>query len=157
VRRANDLPIRVDGVAGLLALEGREIGVTGWRLVTQEDVSAFGAITGDEYWLHVDPERAAESRFGGTIAHGYFTLSLGPGFMYELWTLEGISAGVNYGLDKVRFPAPVPIGQRVRMRARLDHVEELGDGAGFGVTQTFELEGQTKPVCVAAWLARVFT
>lgn len=150
-------PIRVDGIAGLEALEGREIGVSDWRRVTQEDVSAFGAVTGDEYWLHVDPERAATSRFGGTIVHGYFTLSLGPGFMYELWLLEGIGAGVNYGLDKVRFPAPMPVGERVRMRARLTAVERLGDSARLGVTQTFEREGEEKPVCVADWLARVFS
>jgi acyl dehydratase len=135
---------------------GREIGVTDWRTVTQEEVSAFGRITGDEYWLHLDPERAAAGPYGTTVAHGFFTLSLGPGLMRELWTLDGIDAGVNYGLERVRFPAPLPVGARVRMRARVESVEVLESGARMVISQVFEREGSEKPVCVAEWVSRVF-
>jgi acyl dehydratase len=140
----------------LHARVGEELGVSSWLDVTQEDVSAFARITGDEYWLHTDPDRAAQTPFGGTIAHGFFTLSLAPRFMYEVLTVDGIAMTVNYGMQRVRFPAPLPVGSRVRMRIRLESLEDAEDGATSTMLLTFEREGSVKPVCVAEWLGRYF-
>jgi len=136
---------------------GRELGVSDWHLVTQEAIDEFARVTGDDQWIHVDVERAKESPFGGTIAHGYYTLSLAPRFSYDMFTFEGFAFGVNYGLNRVRFPAPMPVGGRVRMRATLAAVEELPGGAQITTELTFEREGGEKPVCVAESLARVYT
>jgi acyl dehydratase len=150
-------PTRIDGLAGFQARLGEEIGVSDWHRVTQEDVSAFGALTGDEYWIHVDPARAAATPFGGTIAHGFFTLSLAPRFMDALVAVDGVAFGVNYGADRLRFPAPMPVGERVRMRARLTAVDP--GPAGFRTTMrlTFEREGGDRPVCVLDWLGHYAT
>lgn len=136
---------------------GRELGVSDWYEVTQETIDRFADVTGDHQWIHVDPERAAQTPFGGTIAHGLFTLSLGPKFSYEIMDMQGFAFGVNYGYDRVRFPAPLPVGQKVRMRATLTKVEDVPGGIQITVTQTFEVEGGEKPVCVAESLARLFT
>lgn len=136
---------------------GRELGVSDWHLVTQEAIDEFARVTGDDQWIHVDVERAKESPFGGTIAHGYYTLSLAPRFSYDMFTFEGFAFGVNYGLNRVRFPAPMPVGGRVRMRAALASVEEITGGAQLTTELTFEREGGEKPVCVAESLARVYT
>jgi acyl dehydratase len=135
---------------------GRELGVSDWHLVTQEAIDEFARVTGDDQWIHVDVERAKESPFGGTIAHGYYTLSLAPRFSYDMFKFEGFAFGVNYGLNRVRFPAPMPVGGRVRMRATLASVEEIPGGAQITSDLTFEREGADKPVCVAESLARVY-
>jgi len=136
---------------------GQELGTSRWHEVTQEAIDAFAEVTGDHQWIHVDPERARETPFGGTIAHGYYTLSLAPMFSYEMFALEGFAFGVNYGLNRVRFPAPLPVGSKVRMRALLKGVEEIPGGAQITVELTFETEGGQKPVCVAEALSRVYT
>ena len=136
---------------------GEELGVSDWHLVTQESIDRFAEVTGDDQWIHVDVERARESPFGGTIAHGYYTLSLAPRFSYDMFKIEGFAFGVNYGLNKVRFPAPMPVGDRVRMRAVLKAVDDVPGGAQITTELTFEREGSDKPVCVAESLARVYT
>lgn len=138
------------------AAVGQELGVSDWYEVTQETINQFAQVTGDHQWIHTDPEKAAQTPFGGTIAHGLFTLSLGPKFSYEVMDMQGFAFGVNYGYGKVRFPAPVPVGKRVRMRAALTNVDDVPGGIQITVTQTFEVEGGEKPVCVAESLARLF-
>jgi acyl dehydratase len=149
--------LTLTGVDEIRAQVGRELGVSDWHEVTQDSVNEFAQATGDDYWIHLDPERAAETPFGGTIAHGYYTLSLGPMFTYAMFALEGFLLGVNYGVNRVRFPAPMPVGGRVRMRAKLLSAEEVPGGLQLTVEQTFEREGGEKPVCVAEALTRVFT
>jgi acyl dehydratase len=136
--------------------EGTEIGVSDWHTVTQEDINTFAEVTGDTYFIHTDPEKAKDTPFGGTIAHGYYTLSLGPKLSHTLVTYEGFAFGVNYGTNKVRFPAPLPVGDRVRMRMKLARVEEIPGGAQITTEQTFEREGSEKPVCVVESLTRVY-
>jgi acyl dehydratase len=149
--------LTLNGLDEVRAWVGKELGVSEWHQVTQEDIDAFADVTGDHQWIHVDPERAAATPFGGTIAHGYYTLSLAPRFIYAMYTLEGFAFGLNYGLNKVRFPAPLPVGDRVRMRASLLSVDEIPGGAQMVVQFTFEREGGDKPVCVAEALTRVYT
>jgi acyl dehydratase len=144
------------GLEGLREAEGRELGVTEWREITQADVDAFAEATGDHQWIHVDPERAAASPLGGTIAHGLLTLSLAPAMTASLLSFEGFAFALNYGYDRVRFPAPLPVGARLRMRATLASVQDIPGGAQITIVQTFEVEGGTKPVCVAESLARVY-
>ena len=148
--------LTLNGPDEVKAHEGEELGVSEWHLVTQEEIDAFADATGDHQWIHVDVERAKETPFGGTIAHGLYTLSLGPKFSYSMFSLEGFTFGINYGYDKVRFPAPVPVGSRVRMRATLAKVDEVPGGLQFTITQTFEIEGAEKPACVAESLSRVY-
>jgi acyl dehydratase len=141
-------------------LEGsgdRELGTSSWHDITQEQVNMFAEATGDRQWIHVDPERAAQTPFGGTIAHGLYTLGLGPRFTYETYEVEGFAFGVNYGYDRIRFPAPLPVDSRVRMRATLGSVDDVPGGIQMKVTQTFELDGGDKPVCVADQLVRLYT
>lgn len=142
--------------ADVKAYEGREIGVSEWILVDQDRINRFADATEDHQWIHVDVERAKDTPFGGTIAHGYYTLSLAPMFSYAMFSLEGFAFGVNYGLNRVRFPAPMPVGGRVRMRAALAAVEDIPGGAQVTTELTFEREGGEKPVCVAEALSRVY-
>jgi acyl dehydratase len=146
----------ITGLDELRAATGAELGVTGWHEVTQAEVDAFADATGDHQWIHVDPERAAQSPLGGTIAHGLFTLSLAPAMTAALLSFEGFAFALNYGYNRVRFPAPLPVGSRVRMRALLANVEDIPGGAQITIVQTFEREGADKPVCVAESLARVY-
>jgi acyl dehydratase len=148
--------ITINGIDELRSKVGQELGVSEWHEVTQEAIDEFARVTGDDQWIHVDPERAKETPFGGTIAHGFYTLSLGPGMSYAMYTLEGFAFAVNYGLDKVRFPAPLPVGSRVRMRATMTSVDDVPGGVQIKVTQTFEREGGDKPVCVAEQLVRAY-
>jgi acyl dehydratase len=148
--------LTINGIDGLRDHVGEELGISAWHEVTQEEIDAFAAATGDYQWIHVDPERAKQTPFGGTIAHGLYTLSLGPRFTYAMFTIAGIAFAVNYGYDRVRFPAPLPVGSRVRMRARLAAADDVPGGVQLRVTQTFERDGGDKPVCVADSLARVF-
>jgi len=146
----------LNGIDEVKAHEGQEVGVSDWHDVTQEEINAFADATGDHNWIHIDPERAKDTPFGGTIAHGYYTLSLAPKFSYSLFKVDGIAFGLNYGYDKVRFPAPVPVGSRLRMRATLAAADQIEGGLQIKIVQTFEVEGGPKPVCVAETLSRVF-
>jgi acyl dehydratase len=148
--------LTLSGIDEVKGHVGQDLGVSEWHTVTQEEIDQFAQVTGDDQWIHVDVERAKETPFGGTIAHGYFTLSLAPMFSYRMFSLEGFTFGVNYGLNRVRFPAPMPVGGRVRMRAKLLAVDDVPGGAQVTTELTFEREGGDKPVCVAESLARVF-
>ena len=139
----------IGGTAELRRRVGSELGVSDWYEITQRRIDAFAAATDDYEEIHVNPERAARTPFGVTIAHGLFTLSLGPKFLYELFEMRDTSLGLNYGFDRVRFVTPVPLGSRVRMRAQLTGVDDIEGGVRAHVQQTFEIEGQTKPACVA--------
>jgi acyl dehydratase len=147
----------ITGLEELKAAEGDEVGTSGWHEVTQKAIDAFADVTGDHQWIHVDPERAKQTPFGGTIAHGYYTLSLAPMLSEQVLQLEGFAFGVNYGLDKVRFPAPLPVGAKVRLTAKVAEVEEISGGAQLKLELTFEGSDQDKPVCVAESLARLYT
>jgi acyl dehydratase len=146
----------ITGLDELKAAQGEELGPSDWHEVTQEDIDAFADVTGDHQWIHVDVERAKETPFGGTIAHGYYTLSLAPRLSGQIVAFEGFAFGINYGLNKVRFPAPLPVGSKVRMRAQVASVEDIGGGAQLTLTLTFERDGGDKPVCVAEALSRVY-
>jgi len=148
---------RIDGSGGLRALVGKTLGPTAWRTITQAEVDAFARLTGDRQWIHVDVERAArESPFGTTIAHGNLTLSLIDGFRDELMALDGARIGVNYGWNKVRFPAPVPTGSRLRARVEVVSVDPTGEGWWQVVQRwTLEVEGSQKPACAADSVGRV--
>ena|SRR5829696_4952455 len=148
--------ITVNGMDELKAAVGQEA-VSDWHEVTQDEINRFAEVTGDDNWIHLDVERAKQTPFGGTIAHGYYTLSLGPQFSYKLFSAQGFAFGVNYGTNRVRFPAPLPVGDRVRMRLKLESVDDVPGGAQIVIVQTFEREGGDKPVCVAETLSRVFS
>jgi acyl dehydratase len=128
---------------------GDEFGPSSWIVVDQERITAFADATGDHQWIHVDPERAAQGPFGQTIGHGYLTLSLVPAMSYEVLPRQDGGMGINYGLNKVRFPAPVPSGSKVRGTFRVERVEESDWGSQSTYTVTIEREGGDKPVCVA--------
>jgi acyl dehydratase len=147
----------INGIEELRACVGQELGVSEWHTIDQDQISEFAAATGDDYWLHIDPERAKDTSFKSTIAHGLLTLSLGPKFSYEIYQITGVPMSLNYGYGMVRFPSAVPVGSRVRMRARLQSVEEAPNGLTCTITQTFERDGSDKPVCVAESLIRVIT
>ncbi|MEU1787533.1 MaoC family dehydratase [Streptomyces sparsogenes] len=136
---------------------GEDLGPSDWLEVDQKRIDLFADATGDHQWIHVDPEKAATGPFGTTIAHGYLTLSLLPAFTPQLLTVEGVRMGINYGVNKVRFPSPVPVGSRLRAAGRVAEVTEVADG-GFQVTLvvTVEREGGDKPVCVAESVARYY-
>jgi len=146
----------INGLDELKSRVGQELGVSDWLDVTQEAIDAFADATGDHQWIHVDPERAKDTPFGGTIAHGLYTLSLGPQFSYGLFEVAGVAFGLNYGYNKVRYPAPLPVGSKVRMRATLTAADDVAGGVQMTVTQTFEREGGDKPVCVAESVARIY-
>lgn len=135
---------------------GEEIGVSDWLEVDQERVDLFADATDDHQWIHIDPERAATGPFGTTIAHGYLTLSLLVPLMHGAYDVQGVRMGVNYGLNRVRFPAPVPVGSRIRARVVLTALDDIEGGvqATWGVT--VEREGGTKPVCVAESVSRMY-
>ncbi len=142
----------------LRAAVGRHLGWTDWVEITQERVNLFADATGDHQWIHVDVARAtAESPFGGPIAHGYLTLALSNLFLPQLLEVRGASAGVNYGTGKVRFPAPVPVGSRIRGGAEIAAVEEIPGGVQTTITTTIEVEGSAKPACVIESLSRWLT
>jgi len=138
-------------VSALRDLVGQELGPSSWIHVTQERIDAFASATDDHQWIHVDPERAGEGPFGGTIAHGFLTLSLCVPMLEELLPRRG-RMGVNYGVDRVRFPAPVPSGSRVRGRLRVVSVDDVPQGERATIEATVECEGFEKPVCVAELL-----
>ena len=148
--------LTVNGIDELKSKVGEELGVSEWHEVTQDKIDAFAEVTGDDQWIHIDPERARETPFGGTIAHGYYTLSLAPRFSYDLFRLEGVAFGLNYGLNKVRFPSPVPVGSKVRVSARLAAVEEVAGGLQLTLAAVIERDGGDKPVCIAEPVYRYY-
>jgi len=146
----------IEGIDGLKAKVGEHLGYSDWVEVTQDQVNRFADATGDHQWIHVDVERANAGPFGGPIAHGYLTLALGPGLLPTIVDVRGISMGVNYGANKIRFPAPVPVGSKVRLGAKLLAVEDVAGGVQGTVELTFEVDGASKPSCVAEVLYRYF-
>lgn len=145
----------VEGVEGLRALVGEHVGYSQWLEVTQDRVNRFADATGDYQWIHVDAEKAANGPFGQTIAHGFLTLSLIPWVLPQVLDVRGFAMGVNYGLDRVRFPAPVPVGARIRGGVLVEEVMEVaGGGVQTTLTVAFEVDGGTKPACVARFLER---
>lgn len=135
---------------------GEQLGYSDWVEIEQQRIDTFAEATGDHQWIHVDPERAKAGPFGTTIAHGYLTLSLLPLFGPQLISVEGMKMGVNYGTNKVRFPAPVPVGSRLRATARITSVDDVTGGVQLSVAFTVEREGGDKPVCVAESVSRYY-
>jgi len=152
-----DVTLVLNGFDELKARAGTDLGRSQWLEVTQERVNTFADATGDHQWIHVDLEAARSGPFGGTIAHGYLTLSLVIPMFGELLSVQGIRMGINYGLNRVRFPTPVPVGSRIRLAAGIDSVEEVGANAMQAVVNlTVELEGSDKPACVAQAIYRYY-
>ncbi|MET8137059.1 MULTISPECIES: MaoC family dehydratase [unclassified Streptomyces] len=150
------MTITVNGLDELRKLAGGDLGTSEWIEVTQERIDTFADATGDHQWIHVDPRRAAEGPFGAPIAHGYLTLSLFIPLFTELLEVEGVTTKVNYGLNKVRFPAPVKAGSRIRLVARLTSVEDVPGGVQIAVDGTVEIDGGGKPAAVLQSLSRFY-
>lgn len=144
----------LNGIDEVRAAVGEHLGYSDYLIVTQQEISAFGALTGDDQWIHVDVARSAQGPFGGTIAHGLLTLSLGPRLVRSIYRVEGMKMGVNYGYNKIRFPAPVPVNSKIRVGAMLRDVEDVAGGIQVRLAFVWEIEGGTKPACVAEMLLR---
>ncbi|HEY0745498.1 MAG TPA: MaoC family dehydratase [Steroidobacteraceae bacterium] len=144
-------------LAELKALVGTEIGTSDWLTVDQGRIDQFAKVTGDDQWIHVDPERAAAGMFGSTVAHGFLTLSLLPFFIRSSHKVEGARMSVNYGLNRVRFPSPVPVNSRLRAHFKLLSFEPIEGGVQTVTEVTVEREGQAKPVCVAESVGRLYS
>lgn len=136
-----------------VAAKGEDLGQSSWHEITQQQVNAFAEATGDFQWIHVDLEHAAAGPFGGTIAHGYLTVSLLPIFMTEIFHVQNLTMGINYGLDRVRFPAPVPVGSKIRASATLTDVRQTHLGSLAHIRVKVEIEGQSKAACIADTLS----
>ena len=150
------MSITVNGLDELKKLTGSDLGTSEWIEVTQDRIDTFADATGDHQWIHTDPERAAQGPFGAPIAHGYLTLSLFIPLFTQLLDVRGVTTKVNYGLNKVRFPAPVRVGSRLRLAARLSSVEDVPGGVQIAVDGTIEADGATKPAAVVQSLARFY-
>ena len=146
----------INGIAELKTLVGEHLGYSPYVEITQEQVNTFAEATGDHQWIHVDVERATAGPFGGPIAHGYLTLSLGPMLAPQIFGVSGISMGVNYGCEKVRFPSPVPVGANLRLGAKLLAVDDVPGGAQVTMEFVFEVDGAAKPSCVAEVVYRYY-
>ena len=147
----------IDGIDGMKALNGEHLGYSDYFLVTQERVNLFADATGDHQWIHVDVERAnKESPFGGPVAHGYLTLSLGPVLYPQVVSITGFSMGVNYGANKIRFMSPVPVGANLRLGVKLLAVDDIAGGVQSTMQFTFEVENAPKPACVAEIIFRSY-
>ncbi|MDE3085647.1 MAG: MaoC family dehydratase [Acidobacteriota bacterium] len=146
----------VHGIEEFHGLKGTHLGYSDWHLVDQERVDRFADATDDHQWIHVDPVRAADGPFGGTIAHGYLTLSLAPVLLHDVLHVEGMRLGVNYGCNKVRFPSPVKVGSRLRLGAEVADVEDVEGGVQVTIDLVLETEGAQKPSCVAQVVYRYF-
>ena len=142
------------GLDELVAAQGSELGPTEWLEVTQDRVNTFADATDDHQWIHVEPDKAANGPFGGTIAHGLLTLSLIPHFSHQLYTVKNITMAINYGYNKVRFITPVKVGAKIRARAELTKVDQLDGGAQATMTTTVEIDGAEKPAAVAESIVR---
>lgn len=144
-----------NGIDEIRAAVGEHLGYSEYQPVTQADIDAFAALTGDDQWIHVDPERAKDGPFGSTIAHGLLTLSLGPRHAKEIYRIDGLKMSVNYGYDKIRFPSPVPVDSKIRLGAVLSSVKDISENSvQIAITFTWEAEGRPKPACVAEMLIR---
>ena len=146
----------VNGLDGLRNLVGKDLGHSEWLEITQERVDTFADATDDHQWIHVDVERAKDGPFGGPIAHGYLTVSLIIPMFVELLTIEDVGMGVNYGLDKLRFPSPVKVGSRIRLHGRVGEVEDVPGGIQVALDCTVEVEGSEKPACIARAVYRYY-
>ena len=146
----------VEGIEGVQGLVGRHMGYSEWVTITQEQVNQFAEATGDHQWIHVDPERAATGPFGGTIAHGFLTLSLASFLGAEVVEVRGVKMGINYGTDRVRFPSPVKVGSRIRGGGEFVDVSDVTGGVQATFRLTVEIEGGSKPACVADLLSRYY-
>jgi len=144
----------LNGVDEVRAAVGQQLGFSDYEVVEQREVDAFAALTGDDQWIHVDAERAGHGPFGGTIAHGLLTLSLGPRLARSVYRIDGMKMGVNYGYNKIRFPAPVPVGSKVRLGVTLADVSEVPGGLQLTLNFVWEVQGGAKPACVAEMLLR---
>lgn len=140
----------------LPTLVGRTFGPSSWREITQEEVTEYARLSGDDNPVHLDPDFAAKTPFGGTIVHGYLTLGLVAPLMAEIFAVTGVGVGINYGLDRLRFPAPVPVGSRVRVVGEVLAVDSIAGGFQVSSRVTFEIEGGTKPACVADMVLRYY-
>ena len=145
-----------DNPAALLEAQGRQLGCSDWLEIDQHRIDLFAEATGDHQWIHVDPERASSGPFGTTIAHGYLTLSLANLFLPQIMRVDNTSMGVNYGCEKVRFPAPVPVGSRVRGCGEVISVQEVKGGVQVVVRMTIEVENSDRPACVIDTISRFF-
>jgi acyl dehydratase len=146
----------IKGIDGLKEKVGEHLGYSPYLEVTQERVNQFAEATGDFQWIHIDVEKAKAGPFGGPIAHGYLTLSLGPVLLPEIFAVAGISMGVNYGANKVRFMSPVPVGSKLRAGVKVVAVDDVAGGAQVTMEATFEVEGAAKPSCVAEIIFRYY-
>ncbi len=144
------------GADDLRSAAGERLGASDWLTVEQERIDTFADATGDHQWIHVDPEKAAAGPFGTTIAHGFLTLSLLPYLNAQIYRVDGAKMGINYGLNKMRFPAPVPVGSKVRANSELAEVDDVPGGLQLVVRVTLEIEGSDKPGCVAEWVTRLY-
>ena len=149
-------PRHIESIEALKGLVGEHLGYSEYMDVSQERVNKFAEATGDFQWIHIDVEKANAGPFGGPIAHGYLTLSLGPVLLPQAFTVGGIAMGVNYGANKVRFIAPVKVGSQIRARFKLLTVEDTAGGARVTLEATFECEGASKPSCVAEVIFQYF-
>jgi acyl dehydratase len=153
-------PIVLHGLDGLAEQVGQTVGTSSWRTVRQEDIDLFAKLTGDEQWIHTDPARAAEGPFGATVQHGFLTLGLATGLLWEVCTVDGFGVVLNYGLNRVRFPAPLRVGSRIRVHVHVAEVKAIegpsGNGAEAVYRLTYEVEGQQKPCCVADLVFRYY-
>ncbi len=150
------MPTIFDNPAALLPAVGQHLGYSDWLVIEQQRINQFAEATGDHQWIHVDEARAASGPFGKTIAHGYLTLSLANLFLPQIMQVDNISMGVNYGCEKVRFPAPVPVGSRVRGGGEIISAEEVKGGVQVVVRMTIEIEGSDRPACVIDTISRFF-
>ena len=147
----------IDSISAMKGLVGEHLGHSDWLTVSQDQVNLFADATGDHQWIHIDVERAKAGPFGGPIAHGYLTLSLGPVLIPQAFSVGGIAMGVNYGCNKVRFMSPVPVGARLRAGVKLLGVDDVAGGAQVTLEVTFECEGAPKPSCIAEIIFRYYT
>ncbi len=150
-------PIVIHGLAGLQERAGQTVGASGWKTVEQDDITTFAKLTGDEQWIHVDPERAASGPFGATIQHGFLTLGMSTGLLWSVCTVDGFGMILNYGLNKVRFPDPLVVGSRFRMHVAIAELKELQGGVEVVWRLTYEVEGKPKPCCVADLVFRYYS
>jgi acyl dehydratase len=149
--------VAIQGVQGLQDRLGQDLGVSDWVTVEQDKIGTFARLTGDEQWIHVDPERAAAGPFGTTVQHGFFTLGLSTGLLDEVFAVTDVSMVLNYGLNRVRFPAPLKTGSRVRMHVTIAEATPIAGGVQVVYHLEYEVEGQTKPCCVADLVFRYYS
>jgi acyl dehydratase len=145
-----------NGLDELKAAVGEPLGSSEWLTVEQKQIDTFAEATGDHQWIHVDPDKAKDGPFGKTIAHGFLTLSLAPIFGWQVYKVENVKMGINYGLNKVRFTSPVPVGSRVRGSYEFVDVSEVKDAVQITTKVTIELEGSERPACVAETITRIY-